>query len=711
MSSETPPENMSVKELREWLKKVGKQNQDHFQQNQIKRRSPSKNRQNIERSSGFSTVRDRLSQFDPKSNVEEQENDRPGLPTFSRAPTPIMTMTMTSENQRPSNQVNRREYPMMSVNNHDDSFQLQDLPFKLDASPNLFSNVPPKSNGVAFVEESPSGSFVEQESSDLSEAPSMEVQDDLGLTLSAVSMASSSESFSTEANVMEVQPVESFNTAKTIEQLQSEPERAHKTAEEIAVRLQKSRMTNIQKKLKMAVGSIKESTSVAKDSTMQIDPPISKSMKVKPTQLFATKSSTKSKRSSKNPFRRQQIKSSDAQSVFRPFPIQQQVQIQRKAVPAAWSDLEQIDFSASGNSSNDEEKDKGDFDNTWKMWGDGDARQYLHRQSLPEFQGYWSDNECDEGDDDDSVATGLCSLPSRLRSKNAARRKPRHKSRRNTLSGLETPTIFEEEPMSGLTLFGAATASMSGNKSTASRTPSLSEFLVSTRTSSTAKKAAAMVPPARQSTGMHNANLFQDKTLTSGALDAICKTGEKCTELPRGALDTFFERFDHGTVCSWSEDSGKPSIAPNAVDANLSKVLSHDTDITYPTVESFEKRQSSDPYCVSKDMRQEPPSPPASPAASEKSNSDLAVDMVQTEKQAKSSPGTTPSTSSSFSSVLKKFGGGKHGRKTRIEKQKEALEQQWQANRKVKHVRKSKWQGVGGSGIYKRKIVVDVEDK
>ena len=48
-------------------------------------------------------------------------------------------------------------------------------------------------------------------------------------------------------------------------------------------------------------------------------------------------------------------------------------------------------------------------------------------------------------------------------------------------------------------------------------------------------------------------------------------------------------------------------------------------------------------------------------------------------------------------------------RKSRIERQKEALEQKWAAERVPKHVKKTKWQVDKSTGTYRKKIVLDFD--
>jgi hypothetical protein len=60
--------------------------------------------------------------------------------------------------------------------------------------------------------------------------------------------------------------------------------------------------------------------------------------------------------------------------------------------------------------------------------------------------------------------------------------------------------------------------------------------------------------------------------------------------------------------------------------------------------------------------------------------------------------------------VIEKFG-GQGTRKTMVEKRKDELQQLWNENKAVKHVKKTKWCVCQKTGVYKKKIVVDVEYK
>ena len=385
-----------------------------------------------------------------------------------------------------------------------------------------------------------------------------------------------------------------------------------------------------------------------------------------------------------------------------------------KPVPAAWSDFEPIDFDASYEDSFHSEKEKEDglaSSKTWPTWT-GDARQYLKKQSIPSFQGYWSDKECDEddedndADDDNSVATGRKTEPPRSRY-NRARTYRRGGKIDDAFTMMETQ---EEDSPAPFSLFDVARSSMASDKAP-SRPMSLSEhFIVGTKNKSSKTKGTRSDSPANQS--MYSANLFQNKTMTAGALDVICngKVSSSAQNETSSKLETFFERGDQGTVSSWSLDSGKPSVAPNAVDPKLSKLFS--SNVTSDNTKRVVAREVRQPEQMTKrstvgEMREAAPSPDPKPTCV------VAADTTTVTNTKGMATSGEISPTSSFTSVLEKFGGGgrRQSRKTRIQRQTEALEEHWANDRKVKLVKKLKWQPCRSSGAYKQILVLDVEDK
>ncbi|CAB9504189.1 expressed unknown protein [Seminavis robusta] len=701
-NSTTPPENMSVSELRAWLKNFGNKNKDHFDQGQIqRRRSPTKPKPH---SIGRVSVRGRIHGFglqpatQDDDNNSQQENLRPdpaigsnkspvgpSEDVVSFGTSPVQTVQPIDHGKvAETGDTEEQDLASPAVGSFSAERSSDDLPiYRQDMekqflvatnateslgfteptnegraadSTVVIESVESPNDDVLFSFEEPSKSF------DLPEAEAPVIENELCLSLSAVTMASAS--FSLEADACG------------------------------------------------SIGISKLESVEEEDETFEME------------------------NEQNNPFFPQDAKE-PTQNVPEP-----------KAVPAEWSDLEPIDFDASSEASsgsdddgNTEEGEDYPFASpsyTWPQWNQrgGDAREYLKKQALPPFQGYWSDTECEEDDEDDFGGIQSVSGPRKGRSGNSARARRSRERRSRGLFTLET--TFEDSP---LTLSHAARESMSvGNP----RPPSLSEcFLVKT----TGKSSKQRQPPAPSSNSMHNANLFGNKMMTAGALDLICHDRAKPlsysdTAEPRRGLQDFFSRDQMS--CS-SEDSGKPSVAPDAVDAKLSKVFSNDTEVTAALTinNSPEKRQPNPANSFQvNDQRQDAPSPvPAvpvgqygfpllpsdfTPSPTEKKSKQkasspvgrygfpsLPLEAPTPEKKDKkgAQEKTKVSQSSAFSSVIEKFGGGggRKERKTRVERRKEALEEQWATTRAVKHVKKTKWQ-VSRSGIYKKRVVLDSQD-
>ena len=674
-TSETPPENMSVRELREWLKTFEKNQKDHFQKNQVaRRRSPISTA-----SAAFRrfSVRDRIvglekprtnpnnnsavpvpnNDADSESEVNsQQENNVPMMANKHTKSTTKMGPSAkkrfeTSSNVVPSN--NQCPSEVTKQNPVEKTKKTEPTSMKLVENENpLFSLAFDKAFTVAKRGN-------EQEPSNVP---------DLCLALSAVTMASSSSSVEVEAS--------------------ESTDEAEDEAEDL---------------------ELGETTSA---DTFDMIP-------------------------DKDLFQEPDFPAVDDSQVS--MWVNQTVQPKvLKAVPEAFSDFEPNDFDASDEASAESEKEEKEdaFGPTgsdhWPSWN-GDVRQYLKKQAQPAFGGYWSDKELndesvDDEDDDNSLATGRRTEPPRLRSK----------SSRNS--------HFEEDTLAPSNSFTLADAAL-GSMAAPSRRRTLSDHLAGNDRKSNNEDGKMMLTKEPSSpTSMHSANLFQNKTLTSGALDRICNGKAESEQNKSNKLESFFERSDQGTIYSWSADSGKPSVAPDAVDAKLLKVFSLDsseqkmknstslmarngTEATFssasslPNTNANEKRQPSQMKSMSIDTRQGYPSQTqfkmvmkeTEPFIVGPSSFSKTIEPTATTDSSNTISPTTSeevSPASSFSSVIQKFGGGgrRETRKTRIQRRKESLEEQWSANRQVKHVKKTKWQ-VGNSGVYKKRIVLDYEEK
>jgi hypothetical protein len=216
------------------------------------------------------------------------------------------------------------------------------------------------------------------------------------------------------------------------------------------------------------------------------------------------------------------------------------------------------------------------------------------------------------------------------------------------------------------------------------------------------------VPPARAqvsettarsesspTTHMHNASLFQGKTLTSNTLDLLCgshhveQSKYHCTSISDGE-----------TVSTWSEDSGQPSIAPGAIDARLGAVFAQEMHFENEKVMSARatSRQATRLLEGKDDPRLEQPLVAPKWNASTRSYSTTA----------QASEHKLDREEASVTAVVQRFGGA--ARTTTIQRRKEELEKKWAADRAPFHVKKIKWQVCQRSGAYKKHVVLDFHD-
>lgn len=385
----------------------------------------------------------------------------------------------------------------------------------------------------------------------------------------------------------------------------------------------------------------------------------------------------------------------------------------QNVLPQTWSDFEPLDFDDSSKTTDDSEKQEDpDDDNVadnWPAWN-GDARQFLEQQALPSLQGYWSDREDDCGSEDgDTVATGLRTEPCGFQF--GSGRITRKKNRYRQQPSFREPQQFQDFA-SSFTVFDAAKGSVPGSKPH-SRTKSLADHLGENKGRTYRTSATMEAPPSPTDQSFHSANLFQDKTMTASTLDAICKEGKGSSGSAyqrNHSLNNFFERSGQASASSnsWSVDSGKPSVAPDAVDLNLSKHFNITEENEGMNDKGTEEcRQPRDTASSKVDARED-----LTVLASVKKDSWAPFPITTAAiKDGSPSKSDAISPASSFSSAIEKFGGGgpRQARKTRIQRQKEALEEQWAADRKPKHVKKTKWAVCRASGTYKKKVVLDIE--
>jgi hypothetical protein len=600
----TPPENMSVSELRQWLKEFGNKQQEHFNQGQLpndRRQTPT----NAMASGGI------IGQPKDKSNSQQPKYYRSGniIAVKQRAvPTtmPNEPFESSQENQGLS-QSNNMAFDAPSTRPKDQGGKkLVFLSYKVVGSdkraykPEVEIGIIESKSSYFSSDEGP---ILESKSSDLPEAPDLKQDGEISLALSAVPFMDSSSSIPQLPLVRSVDE-ETFDMDNT------------------------------------------KNNPFSPDSKNGVEKPV------------------------------------------------------RKAVPADWSDLEPVDFDASneGSSGSGNEDEDDPFVSpsvTWPIWsksGAGNAREYLKKQTLAPFQGYWSDTECDDDDEDDDAVHSVATDYQKRNSKSARARRARERHSRGLLP-LETP--FEGSP-TNFTLADAARESR-GVPHPRSNPNSLSDHFLMHATAKAPKE-------CHPNQTMHNAKLFQNTMITAGALDLICHDRAK----PRSSPIR-----QNATSSSCSEGSGGPSVAPNAVDAKLAKVFSNEMDKAGSVSSTPEKRQPRQSRTLDKsdDKRQGAPVPPFSPGKMRIQEWVDAAEKIeqQQQKQTQLNPTIAPTTKT-FSSAIEKFGGrGKKARqKTKVELRKEALEAQWAINREAKLVetKKTKWEVSRTPGTYKKKIVL-----
>jgi hypothetical protein len=621
----TPPENLSVSELRQWLNAFGKKQQEHFNQGKPHNGGPTK----------AVTTRGISGQSKDKVESNSQQTNYYRSGNFMAMKKQTVPKTMPNESYESSqenhglSQLNHMFFDAHGTRPKDQSGKDE----LLRSSKVGGRNTHKPEDEIRFVDSKSSQypsdevSIVESKSSDRPETPVLKQIDELCSALSAFTFVDSSPS-------VQVEP------SGSIPQL-------------------------------ALVGSVDE-------ETFDMD------------------------NIRNNPFSPPELKR-DAE-----VPV-------RKAIPGNWSDFEPVDFDASNEGSSGSGKDDDDDDDpfvspsvTWPIWskrGDSDAREYLKKQALAPFQGYWSDTECEDDEDDDAVFS--VSTDYQKRSTKSAQTRRARERRSRGLCPLETP--FEASP-TNFTLADAAKESK-GVPHPRSKTNSLSDhFLLNAR----------VKPPKECAPNqtMHSANLFQNRMMTAGALDLICHDRAKPRPTPPSRLDTSLFNNQNATSSTSSEGSGGPSVATNAVDAKLAKVFSNETEnAECITVSSPEKRQPRQSRTLDKrdDKRQGAPTPPFSPGKMRIQEwVDAAEKIEQQQKtQVQLNPIIAP-TSKTFSSAIDKFGGrGKKARqKTKVELRKEALEAQWASSRDVKQdkdTKKTKWEVSRTPGTYKKKIVLGVK--
>lgn len=191
---------------------------------------------------------------------------------------------------------------------------------------------------------------------------------------------------------------------------------------------------------------------------------------------------------------------------------------------------------------------------------------------------------------------------------------------------------------------------------------------------------------------MHSANIFGNKTLTAGTLDFICSDG-KIKRSHRSLPGCIADDETGSSVSNNTGSSSDPSIIPGALDSKMAQLLLD----PYPINEAirqdagYKRASYSIPRCKKID--------PKDLKFLQRRDSAPSVAEAEIHSQGRRS---------SVSRGIQKFGGPK---KTIVERRKEELEKLWAENKATVHVKKVKWGVCQRTGMYKKKIVIDVEKK
>jgi hypothetical protein len=348
----------------------------------------------------------------------------------------------------------------------------------------------------------------------------------------------------------------------------------------------------------------------------------------------------------------------------------------RQSFSPPWDDFD--DFSEPG------------FNNSW--------HPNVRQRSLVDG---WSDHE-DQEKDAVSVASGNFTDPGidSLSRKLARRLKKASKRRGGTNKKKATQSFRRKLPF----FLCKPVKDNAPEPFRSARAPTLFEMAVASASASSS--AGAALPPARPemtettarsesspTTHMHNASLFQGKTLTSNTLDLLC--GSDHLEQSKYHHTSI---SDGETVSTWSEDSGQPSIAPGAIDARLGAVFAEENEFENGKIMSARaaNRQATRSLERKDDPRLERPLVAMKRHTSAGSYSTTA--QVSEYKPAREAAPVT--------AVVQRFGGA--ARKTSIQRRKEELEKNWAADRAPSsHVKKVKWQVCQRSGAYQKHLVFD----
>lgn len=228
--------------------------------------------------------------------------------------------------------------------------------------------------------------------------------------------------------------------------------------------------------------------------------------------------------------------------------------------------------------------------------------------------------------------------------------------------------------------------------------------------------------PAASPTSMYNGTVFPNNTLTSEHWDLIYRANDSAKmQTHRDSMNSKNSagREEDATVSTWSEDSGMPSISPNAIDDNLNSIFGEETN--QMNKEAMAKTMNTLGARPRSSVRGSPPKQQF-PGASRSSASQISprVPSLQSSSVGSSSLDSLSPNRGRVLEAANQFGGSRRSAvpyrpaakqgMTAVERKKLELERKWAAERQPTHVRKVKWQVGHASGMYKKKVVLDFTD-